>query len=222
MLVALAMPSLIANSLASGAVILLAGVLEDNTCWPKFQICVAESACMRLEGITLASVTTTRVEGEEEASRQSQSRDYRWVLQSLKLEQLQGWKEMRSGKLSSSLQPRVVSTCKWSKHSVRLSREALVSKRGPFKRAHWVLFKRARDCGWEGAPLECLALSKDISACWKGRIAVLRQNCFTSFLRWRWIGMKPARASILPVGEVWNAPRIQRVALYCITVRSNT
>ena len=71
MLVALAIPSLMANSSASGAVVLLAGALEDDTCWPKFQIYAAETACMRLEGITLASVTTTRVEGEEEASRQS-------------------------------------------------------------------------------------------------------------------------------------------------------
>jgi len=77
MLVALAMPSLIANSLASGAVVLPAEALEDDTCWPRFQICTAETACMRLEGITLASVTTTRVEGEKEASRQRQSRDCR-------------------------------------------------------------------------------------------------------------------------------------------------
>jgi len=77
MLVALAMPSLMANSSASGAVVLPAGALEDNICWPKFQMCTAETACMRLEDITLASVTTTRVEEEEEASRHSQSRDCR-------------------------------------------------------------------------------------------------------------------------------------------------
>ena len=77
MLVALAMPSLMANSLVSEAVILLAGALKDDTYWSKFQICIAETACMRLEGITLASVTTTRVEGKEEASRQSWSRDCR-------------------------------------------------------------------------------------------------------------------------------------------------
>jgi len=77
MLVALVMPSLMANSSASGAVVLLAGALEDNTCWPKFERCAAETACMHLEGIILASVTTTRIEGEEEASRKSQSRDCR-------------------------------------------------------------------------------------------------------------------------------------------------
>jgi len=77
MLVALAMPSIIANSSALGAVVLPAGVLEDNTCWHKFQICAAETACMCLEGITLASVTTTRVEGEEEPSKQRQSRNCR-------------------------------------------------------------------------------------------------------------------------------------------------
>jgi len=64
------MPSLIANSLASGVVVLLARVLENDICWPKFQICIAETACMYLEGITLASVITTRVKEKEKASRQ--------------------------------------------------------------------------------------------------------------------------------------------------------
>ena len=70
MLVVLAIPSLIANSSTSEVVILPAGALENNTCWPKFQICAAETACMHLEGITLASVTTTRIKEKEEASRQ--------------------------------------------------------------------------------------------------------------------------------------------------------
>jgi len=77
MLVALVMPSLITNSSALGAVVLLAGALEDNTCWPKFQRCAAETACICLEGITLASVTTTRIEEEEEALRYKQLRDCR-------------------------------------------------------------------------------------------------------------------------------------------------
>ena len=77
MLVALAMPSLIANSSASEAVVLPAGSLENDICWPRFQRCAAETACIHLEGITLASVTTTRVEEEKEASKQSQSRDCR-------------------------------------------------------------------------------------------------------------------------------------------------
>ena len=76
-LVILAMPSLIANSLVSGVVVLLARVLENDIYWPKFQICIAETACMCLEGITLVSVITTRVEGEEEASRQRWSRNCR-------------------------------------------------------------------------------------------------------------------------------------------------
>jgi len=74
-LVALAMPSLMANSSASGAVVLPAGALEDETWWPSLQKCTAEIACMFLGGIALASVTTTRVEEKEEASRQRRSRD---------------------------------------------------------------------------------------------------------------------------------------------------
>jgi len=77
MLVVLAMPSFMANSLASEAVVLPAGALENDICWSKFQVCTAETAYMHLEGITLASVTTIRVEGEKEASRQRQSRDCR-------------------------------------------------------------------------------------------------------------------------------------------------
>jgi len=77
MLVALAMPSLIVNSSASGAVVLPARALEDDTCWPRFQICTAETACMHLEGMTLVSVTTTKVKGKEETSRQRQLRDCR-------------------------------------------------------------------------------------------------------------------------------------------------
>jgi len=43
MLVALAIPSLMTNSLVSGTVVLLAGALEDDICWPKFQICSKDS-----------------------------------------------------------------------------------------------------------------------------------------------------------------------------------
>jgi len=74
-LVALETPSLIANSSASEAVVRPAGAFEDDTWWPSLQKCAAEMACMFLRGIALASVTTTRVEGEEEASRQRRSRD---------------------------------------------------------------------------------------------------------------------------------------------------
>ena len=63
-LVALAIPSLIANSSISEVVISLAGALEDNTYWPKFQIYTAETTCMHLENIILVLVTITRVEGD--------------------------------------------------------------------------------------------------------------------------------------------------------------
>ena len=67
-LVALEIPSLIANSSASGAVILPVRALEDNTWWPSLQECTAEIACIFLGSIALTSVTTTRVGKEEEAS----------------------------------------------------------------------------------------------------------------------------------------------------------
>jgi len=34
--------------------------------------------------------------------------------------------------------------------------------------------------------------------------------------------MRPAKASIPPVGEVQKAPRIQRVALHCMVVKRET
>jgi len=54
-----------ANSLVLGAVVLLAEALEDDTWWPGFQKNAAETAYMFLEGITLTSVTTTKIEKEE-------------------------------------------------------------------------------------------------------------------------------------------------------------
>jgi len=77
MLVALAISSLMANSSASGAVVLPARTLEDNTYWSKFQICIAETACMYLESITLVSITTTKVKEKEKASKKRWSRDCR-------------------------------------------------------------------------------------------------------------------------------------------------
>ena len=46
-------------------------------------------------------------------------------------------------------------------------------------------FKKARDYGWRRALLECLVLSRDISAYCEGRVAVLKQNYFANFLRQR-------------------------------------
>ena len=61
MLVALAIPSLIANSLVSRVVILSARVLEDNIYWPRIQIYTVETAYICLESITLILVIITRV-----------------------------------------------------------------------------------------------------------------------------------------------------------------
>jgi len=36
------------------------------------------------------------------------------------------------------------------------------------------------------------------------------------------MGVRPARASIPPVGEVQNAPRIQRAALHCMVAKRET
>ena len=46
-------------------------------------------------------------------------------------------------------------------------------------------FKKARDYGWRRALLECLVLSRDISACYEERVAVLKQDHFANFLRQR-------------------------------------
>ena len=76
-LVALETSSLMANSSVLGAVFLLVRAFEDNIWWPSLWKYTAEIACMFLEGIVLASVTIMRVEKEEEALRQRQSRDSR-------------------------------------------------------------------------------------------------------------------------------------------------
>jgi len=92
--------------------------------------------------------------------------------------------------------------------------------REPFKQAHWMSFRKTSNCRWEQALFEFPALS--ISVCWERRVVVLRQDCLTSFLKWGWMEIRPARASIPLVYEVWNVLRIQRTALYCIITKSNT
>ena len=104
-------------------------------------------------------------------------------MQLLRLEQLQGWKEMQSEKLSSSLQPGIASVSKKLKCLVRLRSNALVSRRGPFKQVYWTLFKRTSDCRWEQAFFEFLALSKYISIYCEEKVAVLKQDHWTSFFR---------------------------------------
>jgi len=66
--VALTTPSRIANNSASRAVARLAGALDDDTCSPSLQKWATETACIFLEGMTLASVVTTSVDGSEEVS----------------------------------------------------------------------------------------------------------------------------------------------------------
>ena len=132
-LVTLETSSLIANSSASEAVVLLAETLENDTWWPIFYKCIVETACMFWRVYHLHQ---TRVEWEEVASRKRWFRDSRWAVQFLRLELLQEWKEMKSGKLSSSLQPSIASASKKLKYSVRLRRNASVFRRRPFKWVH--------------------------------------------------------------------------------------
>jgi len=177
---------------------------------------------MFLGGMTLASVATTSVDGSEEASWQSWPRASNWSLWVRPLEWSQGWKETWSGKLSNNLHPGCILGWSESECSVRLKSDASVSRRGLLNWALCASVRRARDCGWGWAPLELRALKRKSSACWEGSVAALRQDRLASFLRWRWIGIRPARASILPVGEVWKAPRIQRAALRCMVARRET
>ena len=50
------------------------------------------------------------------------------------------------------------------------------------------------------------------------RVAILKLASSASFLKCRWTGIRPARASVPPVGEVRKAPVIHRAALCCILV----
>ena len=70
-LVALETPSLIANSSASKAVVLLAGAFENDTLWSSLQKCIAEIAYMFLESITFILVTTIRVKKKKSQDKNS-------------------------------------------------------------------------------------------------------------------------------------------------------
>jgi len=65
--VALVTPSLIAKSSASKAVACPAGTLDNDTYTPNLQKCIAETVYILLGGMTLALLTTTSVEGSEDA-----------------------------------------------------------------------------------------------------------------------------------------------------------
>jgi len=138
------------------------------------------------------------------------------------LEQSQGWKETWSEKLSNNLHPRYISEWSESKHSVRLRSDASVSRKELLNQALCASVRKAGDCGWGWALLELRALRRESSVYWEGSVAALRQDCLASFLRWRWIGIRPARALIPPVEEVWKAPRIQRAALHYMITRRET
>jgi len=183
--VALTTSSLIANNSASRAAECPVGTLNDDTCSPSLQKWAADIAYMFLEGITLASVTTTSVEGSVEALWQRWSRTWKWALIVLSLKQSQGWKETRSEKLSNNLHSGWASEWSGSKHSIRLSKDASVSKRGLLNWMLWASVRRASDYEWGQVPFELWVLRRDISACWEGRVAALRQDHLTSFLRWR-------------------------------------
>jgi len=64
-LVALTIPSFIANSLTSGVVVQLAGALEDNICYSSLSKYIVETACMFPGSVVLTSITTMRVEGKK-------------------------------------------------------------------------------------------------------------------------------------------------------------
>jgi len=69
-MVVLETSSLITNSLALKAVVLLARTLKDNTWWPSlyFQKYTAEIVCIFLGDITFVLVITTRIERKEAVS----------------------------------------------------------------------------------------------------------------------------------------------------------
>lgn len=76
-LVALAIYSLLANSLASKTVFQPARALENNICYLNLQKYIVEIVCIFQNNIVLASVITIRVEEEKEALKHKQSRDFR-------------------------------------------------------------------------------------------------------------------------------------------------
>jgi len=76
-LVALAIPSLLANSLASKAVFQPTRALENDICYLNLQKYIVEIVCIFQNDIVLASVITMRVEEEKEALKHRQSRDFK-------------------------------------------------------------------------------------------------------------------------------------------------
>jgi len=53
-----------------------------------------------------------------------------------------------------------------------------------------------------------------------GRDYILNWNLPLSFCKYKCIGIRPAMALILIVGEIWKASSIQMETLYCISLSS--
>ena len=73
-----------------------------------------------------------------------------------------------------------------------------------------------RDKLYEACLVNLSELRIDLIMWLVGRDDPLRRNLLYSFLRWRWIEMRPEMTSIPTVGDVQKAPDIQRDALHCI------
>jgi len=76
-LVALAISSLLANSVASKAVFQPARALKNDICYLNLQKYIVEIVCIFQNDIVLALVITMRVEEEEETLKHRQLRDFR-------------------------------------------------------------------------------------------------------------------------------------------------
>jgi len=162
----------------------------------------------------LASETMMATEDDDEFSRTILSSSYSHNL--LLFPFLQILKEIHSGKFSITLWLGENSESRGVKDGKHLLDQLAISTRWPLTREHCQLERELRvtalrfnyKLSWESMRERIRWLEGKLYAwSWKRPL---------SFWRWRLMGIKPAKASILYEGEVLKVPSIQIVALLCI------
>ena len=202
-------PHCIANNLALVVVILTA----------QWIVLITDLSCEWIYNIEVATwflmLVSEMIIGEEGLDNTLKVMLLRFLMWFLMFEE-HGWNENQSGKESISWFPGSNSLSK-NKKKGRSSLWLLsMLIRGEFKRNLCFGVRLSRDKLCKVCPVDPSELRIDLIMWLEGSNEPLKRNLLYSFLRWRWIGMRPEIASISAVGDIQNTLDIQRAALHCI------
>lgn len=144
----------------------------------------------------------------------------RWVsLISLFL-QFTIWKEKWSGKLSNNWKPEDSSLWRESKEGRILLRWLLATTMELLTLSYCLEVNFSKKKQWGVEFFKCWFYIRQLIMWFAGKDAVLSYCWLLILSRWKYIGIRPAIASIPHVDEVWKALVIHMTVLYCIFLSS--